>query len=809
MIQASTIELLGQASAAASDEGFRPGDLLWGAPEWALPAAMIAIVLAGLVLWSYLRPDTTGAVRATAGLLKLIAIMLLAICLLEPMRSGTRPRPQANVMPILVDNSQSMRLKSSSDRQSRRDQVVELLGEDQTWRTRVSQAFDVRSYAFDARLERVEDYSSLQADGYVSSLAGSLQSLSERFADRPVAGAILFTDGNLTDMPSADFDWSSLGFPVYPVLPKSDGSMQDIRIAGVSVRQTDFESAPTTVNVAIDAIGMQGEQVVVQLKDVATEKLVSEQTVSLGADGDSEEVRFRFRPEQSGVSFHTLSVFREVDREAMEGKADDQVSQEATLENNRRILTIDRTSGPYRVLYLAGRPNWEYKFLRRALEEDAELQLVSLIRVANKEAKFSFRDKGVNDSNPLFAGLGADEEEAAQQYDEPVIIRLGVKEAEELSDGFPESAEELFGYHGIILDDIESDFFTQDQMLLLRRFVGSRGGGLLMLGGAESFASKKFAETPLGELSPVYSPRASAAHEDGPYQLQLTREGLLQPWVRLRETETQELDRLQTMTTFKTLNSVGDVKPGASQLASAVTPSGKIVPALVAQRFGKGRTAALTIGDVWRWSMRRDEKEADDPGQAWRQLTHWLVNDVPKRAELRVESTNDPSKPVSIVCMARDESFLPIDNATVELTITPLSGEPFTLKAEMDPDEAGTYRASYWSREPDGYRVEAMVTAADGSEVGAAQSGWTAQAGAAEFADLRTNRSFLERIAQETGGEIVDDDDLDEFATALPSKKVPVTENWVYPIWHRAWVMFAAMMCLCMEWGLRRWKGLA
>ena len=55
-----------------------------------------------------------------------------------------------------------------------------------------------------------------------SSLAGSLRSLGERFKDRPVAGVVLFTDGNLTDAPPADFDWSTIGFPVYPVLPAED-----------------------------------------------------------------------------------------------------------------------------------------------------------------------------------------------------------------------------------------------------------------------------------------------------------------------------------------------------------------------------------------------------------------------------------------------------------------------------------------------------------------------------------------------------------------------------------------------------------
>jgi hypothetical protein len=263
------------------------------------------------------------------------------------------------------------------------------------------------------------------------------------------------------------------------------------------------------------------------------------------------------------------------------------------------------------------------------------------------------------------------------------------------------------------------------------------------------------------------------------------------------------------MPPFLTLNVVGDVKPGASQLATVDIGGDQTAPAVVAQRFGKGRTAAIAIGDIWRWSMRRGDRERDDPAQAWRQMTHWLVNDVPRRVEVRVDSTGDPSQPVQIVATARDEGYLPLDNAAVELNIEPLSGEPFTLKAEMDDLQSGTYRAPYWSRQPGGYRVRAVVTSADGSHVGTAQSGWTAQSGAAEFRDLRLNRKLLEEIAKQTGGEVIRQDRLDQFAADLPTRKVPVTETWVYPIWHRPWVMMLAMLCLCCEWGLRRWKGLA
>ena len=54
-------------------------------------------------------------------------------------------------------------------------------------------------------------------------------------------------------------------------------------------------------------------------------------------------------------------------------------ASEATLVNNQRVITVDRGRGPLRVLYVSGRPNWEYKFLNRAIEGDEQLQLVGLI----------------------------------------------------------------------------------------------------------------------------------------------------------------------------------------------------------------------------------------------------------------------------------------------------------------------------------------------------------------------------------------------------------------------------------------------
>src|SRR6185437_14707061 len=171
--------------------------------------------------------------------------------------------------------------------------------------------------------------------------------------------------------------------------------------------------------------------------------------------------------------------------------------------------------GPYRVLYASGRPNWEFKFLRRALADDEQVQLVGLVRIARRLPKFDFRNARTAATSPLFDGFDHPDTESAERFDQPVLVRLGTIDEAELRDGFPKAADELYRYHAVVLDDLEAGFFTQDQLALLRNFVSQRGGGLLMLGGPDSFADGKYDRTPVGELLPVYLNRPGATAKAG------------------------------------------------------------------------------------------------------------------------------------------------------------------------------------------------------------------------------------------------------------------------------------------------------
>ena len=96
----------------------------------------------------------------------------------------------------------------------------------------------------------------------------------------------------------------------------------------------------------------------------------------------------------------------------------------------------------------------------------------------------------------------------------------------------------------------------------------------------------------------------------------------------------------------------------------------------------------------------------------------------------------------------------------------------------------------------------------DGTPVGTREAGFAAQPAAEEVEVLGLNRKLLEQIAEQTGGELVDADELPQFVTSLPNRKTVVSERWTSPYWHQTWVFAFVIALLCAEWGLRRRSGL-
>ena len=767
------------------------GSIVFKSPEW-LPVALGVAALVILVsLWGYGRARLPMRLKLAGITLKTLGIALLCFCLLEPQWVRKRATPGANIIAVLADNSQGMAIRDAGSTTSRAEELAKALKpEPGDWQEALDENFQIRRYTFDTRLWTTDDFDSLDFKGRASSLIGATRNLGQRFSGRSLAGILVFSDGNATDLESLNDGLGPLP-PVYPVVMGNKSDIKDISITSVQVTSSTFEDAPVTIRCTVAATGFPADQIEVRLLDPDGALLDTQFT----AAGQAMNIKFEVKPDALGVSFYTVEVGQ------AEQPEDEATEEEATMANNRRIVAVERRREPYRILYVAGRPNWEYKFLKRALEDDPQVDLVGLIRIAKREPKFVFLGREGESSNPLFKGFGGDGE--GERYDKPILKRLNVRDEDELKDGFPKSAAELFGYHAIILDDLESAFFMPHQLELIRRYVSERGAGFMMLGGQESFTQGNYENTPIAELLPVYLERRGPVSPVDNLELALTREGLISPWVRLRKTAADEEDRLENMPKFRVLNQVDRIKPGASVMASMTDENGGELPALVVQRYGHGKSAALLIGDMWRWQMAGDGKREDLP-RAWRQMIRWLVADVPNRVQLTTEADSGVGR--KLIVKSKDEEFKPLGFANVELSVLPAGDESKAI--DLSVETAGTETGAFWStynpREEGGYVARAKVRDEDGKVIGDVETGWASNPAADEFRSLQPNVALMRDLAKRTGGRVLAVSDLAKWAKELPTKQSPVMESFLTPLWHLPWMFAAALLLLVTEWWLRR-----
>ena len=784
-------------------------EIVFQHPErwWAVLAGIAAALL--LIWLGYRGSPLQGPWKWAAMFCKTAVAALLAALLLDPQWSRELPLKGANEIIIAADNGARLSVAEKAGGATRGEQMRWALGGKQgaaSWMDRLADRFRLRSMIFDQRLRSVKDFTELKFDGQGSALCSVVDSLSKRGPSSTTAAVIVLTDGVAADAAA----WQAAAgtnAPVFPVLVGKGPVDRDLALDEVTAAQSAFEESPVTITAKIKATGHAGEEAVIAVLDEAGKPVATEKH-RFGKAEDEHVFRLRVPAAKPGLSFFKVTLLKAGLESKLAADEWKKSATEASLDNNQRLIAVDRGAGPYRVLYIAGRPNWEYKFLRRALAGDADVQLPSLIRIARSEPKFEWRGRTGETSNPLFRGFKADGGDEAQRYDQPVWVRMGMKDAKELTDGFPKTEADLFGeYRAIIIDDIEAAAFTQEQMNLIERFVSQRGGAMLMLGGQECYRAGGYEHTPVGRMLPVYLDRAAEGGQVDNVRFNLTREGWLEPWTRLHTKQEDDETRLSQMPAFFSVNPALSIKPGASILATVSDQEQKAHPALVVQRFGEGRVASVLLGDLWRWGMESAEKH-EDFDKAWRQFMRWLVVDVPDKVVLEQQHSRAGGQArVRLQVRVRDQAFRPVDDATMKIVVEQPGGGKTDLFAEPSLQEAGLFEAEFFPRDSGAFRVKAEVKDGKGDALGARQTGWVHDPLADEFRRLTPDRELLQRIAADTGGKLVELENVDSLPAMLENLDVPIKEVVTKPLWHSPWVMLAILGLLAAEWIIRRRAG--
>ena len=762
---------------------FRHAADVWTQGNFAFQASLGRVGIAGgvvllifLVLLLYRQTTAPAApeLKAVLILLRSAALVIVFLCLLQPILTTSTARPRESYVGLLIDSSRSMSIRDMEQSVSRGEEAKELLYGEGGLIERLQENFTVRVFGFDRGARPLSDPDELDFTGTKTHTAEAMQDVAEAMQGLPVEALVLVTDGidNSSEDPLRMASIIKAGnTPVQVIGIGADKPASDIEISQVSTSGSIMEGGIFEVQITVQSRGYAGREADLLIE--VGEDVVAAKKIKLGGNGVLQRYTFYLTPKKQGALVYTARIPLQVD--------------EIIKDNNELPFLVDNPEKQVEILYIEGHPRNEYKFIRRAAETDTAVRLKTYLMTGPQK-----------------------------------FLRQGIDSTMELAGGYPAGEEALFKYDAVIFGDISRNFFTDEQLSLTSDFVSRRGGGFLMLGGSTAF-DQGFIGTPIEDLLPVALAddkdlppelRGGVSKGDHPtgqtFALRLTDEGQRSMILRLDTEDDSNLELWRDMPQLQGINVTGRAKPGATVLAvhPTLTFQGEPLPVLAHERYGRGRTMSLTTATTWRWQMLKPHEDTSHE-RFWRQVLRWLAAGSPSPVEIFLESDQfSTGDAVQVRARIYDQGYRPVPEATAWLKVTEPDSAVQDLRMQADIAQDGDHVAAFTASKPGVYHLE--VSSSGGlSQNGFASLSFLAVDALHEMRGAGMNPEVMHKIAQAGGGKYYNPDTAGALVTDLKENQKVQSVKVQLDIWNIPFVYFLLLACFSLEWLLRRKKGLS
>ena len=754
--------------------------------------------------------------RLRVGLLvlRISAWVLIVVCLLQPVWRTPQYEEHPKRITLLVDESESMTFQDTPNGPTRMQRVKTLLdgpSADKGLLAEFQHSFQVRLEGFATASRTLDKTSELDPSGDRTDLVKPLAESLARLKGPDAGGLVLFSDGvdttgnKLDQLRALGQKYKSAGIPIYAVglgaLPTGSKSndIPDLAISGVRCRRTVSKDTLTQIDVDLTRTGYPEGRYTVRLTREG--QTVKSQDVDLTSGKVT--TQFSFLPAEQGFLEYRVEI--------------DPQPGELVTANNYQSVGFMAFSRKLRVLYMEGSQylhrsyfrttwgdRWEHEFLKLALEEDPDVE----VDVMLKEPQANL-PRGTK----------------IAKYD------------------YPKTRKDLFQYDVIINSDIPYSHFTDEQIKLTKAFTYDHAGGFLMVAGWDAFGEGGYAGTEIDKMLPLIMNK-NDTHADGQdFHWRITDKGLAHDIMKL------DPDPKKNKEIWEMLNwlegTKENPKPAFHGFSKTVQPKGSALVlaeiadeelegakgpmALIAiESAGKGRSMAFTTDCTGGWGASWEDAWGDDPRSEdrrniyyktfWKNAIRWLAAERMKAPNQLVQIETDSSiysrgDTPEIRVRVLTEDYLPAEDATVKMTITGPDGgesEVTLYKQFSDQGEKGIYARKLLPTEVGLVGKYTLVAnaAQKGANLGSDKALIQIRPAAAELRRLGQDQEALMALAESSGGVYLSFEEANKLTELLHKDTKTVRHFKEEDLWDN-WKIFALLIgTLCLEWFLRKWKGL-
>ncbi|HUU70641.1 MAG TPA: glutamine amidotransferase [Planctomycetota bacterium] len=646
--------------------------------------------------------------------LRMVIVVGLVAFLARPMLHIQSQQAEKRKLVFAIDASASMSARDGANVPTRIDWVKQALS--YRYLDRLKKDFDLAFFSFSSGADELkqDQLPGLKAEGKTTNIAEAIGRVKPAFPDADIASVVLVSDG---------IDNSGGPDPVKPIVEQGVivntigvGALSDEkeRIKDIAVKHVECPRYATVNNATeikayVESTGIVGQVTVLLKKDG---KELTQSKIFLESTTKTQIVPLKFTPDTVGHFEFEVSVPPE--------------PEERIQQNNTYPFSLIVTDPKIKVLYLEGAPRSEYKFLKRTLDMDPNIELLSLV-----------------------------------QTRKDIFLKQGSTASTDV-EIFPTDIETLRKFDVIILGDVDVTLFSRKQLEMIEQVVKDKAG-FLMMGGQSSFGPGGYAGTPVADLLPVEIGGRGDKQFSDPFMLKLADEGKVHPIFQGTVEFFDGRDKTSVLPDLAGCTEVLSAKPAAVVLAvdpDKIAHDGKPLIVAAVQQYGTGRTMAFTADTTWRWFFQMRSLGRETPYvKFWGQTVRWLANQEVKEREQKPGITvftdkrsYEPGETVRMFARARGEGGLASNDAIIHAIIDTPAGSQTPVQLAYVPGTTGEYEGTFDPPAPGKYDVS--VTGMLNQQPLGEKIALDFRVGSPnlEFDQLDLNEPLLKRIAAETGG---------------------------------------------------------
>ncbi|MFZ5833454.1 MAG: hypothetical protein ACOY3P_25490, partial [Planctomycetota bacterium] len=504
-----------------------------------------------------------------------------------------------------------------------------------------------------------------QASGLTSPLGAAVRRVLEGGEANPPAAIVLLSDGiNTVGPPLSEAAEIARrrGVPIFAVVLGSDVPQRDVKLSNLLVDDVVFVDDVVSFECQISAVGLEGQEVAVVLREQQGTQPLASMEVLLGPDNVSQPVRLMYRPQVPGVFTFVVEAQPQ--------------TGEVELGNNRLEHQVEVREASLRILLAAGYPSYEYRFLRDLLRREETVELHTLLQDAD----------------------------AAHVEDDSSALRF-----------LPLERDQLFAYDAIILADLDPRMLGVDTLEALAEYVDApgRGGALVLIAGPR-YLPLRYDGTPLMRIMPfdagqvvLPSPAEAVSSQ---FRVAPTDLGWLTPGFQLGDSPRASREIWASLPPLYWMVDLPQLRAGVRVLGvapSRVGAGGQPAPVILMQQVGAGRVLFHATDETYRWRYRAEDLYF---GRYWIQMLRWLCRSKLAEAGRGALLTADEQdygfgETVRLRLRFLDDLLVPADEQGVSVALERDGQARRQIAMARVPHARGTFEATLEGLAPGPYRA--------------------------------------------------------------------------------------------------------